>query len=56
MSCVTKPLKKRLHGTVNPEGNVEAWPGFTYLNTSTETVWVKKTGNGTKTGWIQVIG
>lgn len=56
MSCVTKPLKKKYSGATDPEGNVKGWPGFSYFNTSTETWWFKKTGNGTKTGWIQVIG
>jgi hypothetical protein len=56
MSCSTKPLKKKHSGTTDPEGVVKGWPGNSYLNTTTETVWFKKTGNGTKTGWIQVIG
>lgn len=43
------------YGTVDPEGEVAGSPGDTYLNTATETVWIKKTGTGS-TGWIQVIG
>ena len=43
-------------GTTDPEGVVSGSPGDTYLNTSTETVWFKKTGAGTNVGWIQVIG
>jgi hypothetical protein len=43
-------------GEVDPEGAVAGCPGNTYLNTVTETVWMKKTGDGTNTGWIQVIG
>lgn len=57
MSCnVTQKKDGRLAGAVDPEGEVKAWPGDTYLNTETETVWFKKTGEGTKTGWIQVAG
>lgn len=56
MSCETKPLtSKKFSGDEDPEGVVEAWPGSSYLNTETETWWFKKSGNGTKTGWIQVI-
>ena len=39
----------------SPEAAQTATPGTTYLNTTDETFWVKKTGSG-NTGWIQLIG
>lgn len=44
-----------LSGSGSPEGAVTASPGATYLRTSDESFWVKKTGTG-NTGWIQLIG
>ena len=38
-------------GAGSPEGVVTASPGQTYLNTTDESVWWKKTGTG-NTGWI----
>lgn len=42
-------------GTVDPEGVVTASPGQTYLNTTDESFWIKKTGTQTDTGWIELI-
>lgn len=43
-----------LAGAGSPEGSVTASPGATYLDTSSNGFWVKKTGTG-NTGWIQLI-
>lgn len=43
-----------LAGAGSPEGVVSASPGTTYLDTTTDGFWVKKTGTG-NTGWIQLI-
>lgn len=43
-----------LAGAGSPEGVVSANPGVTYLNTTNESFWVKKTGTG-NTGWIALI-
>ena len=43
-----------LAGAGSPEGVVTANPGRTYLNTTDEGFWVKKTGTG-NTGWINLI-
>lgn len=42
-----------LSGAGSPEGVETADPGVTYLNTSNERLWVKKTGTG-NTGWIEI--
>ena len=39
----------------SPEGAITGSPGQTYLNTTDDSFWVKKTGIGTTTGWIQLI-
>lgn len=41
-------------GVGSPEGVVTAPPGTTYLDTSSDSLWFKKTGAG-NTGWIQLI-
>lgn len=43
-----------LVGTGSPEGVVTANPGQTYLDTTGDTFWVKKTGTG-NTGWLNLI-
>lgn len=43
-----------LSGAGSPEGAVIASPGVTYLNTTDDSFWVKKTGTG-NTGWINLI-
>lgn len=43
-----------LSGAGDPEGVVTANPGTTYLNTTNDSFWVKKTGAG-NTGWIALI-
>ncbi len=43
-----------LAGTGSPEGSVTADPGQTYLDTTANSLWIKKTGTG-NTGWIQLI-
>lgn len=43
-----------LSGAGSPEGVVTANPGTTYVNTTDESFWVKKTGTG-NTGWIKLI-
>lgn len=42
-------------GVGSPEGVVTANPGATYLDTSTNSFWVKNSGTGTNTGWVQLI-
>ena len=42
-------------GVVDPEGVVVGTPGQNYLNSATDTYWVKKTGTG-NTGWMKLIG
>lgn len=42
-------------GVGSPEGVVAGSPGKTYLDTAAENLWIKKTGSGTTTGWIQLI-
>lgn len=54
MSCFDGIKRKTLAGEGSPEGVVKASPGSTYLNTTDESLWIKKTGHG-NTGWIQVI-
>lgn len=39
----------------SPEGAVVASPGATYLNTTDDSFWVKKTGTLTNTGWIAIV-
>jgi hypothetical protein len=39
----------------SPEGAVTASPGATYLNTTDDSFWVKKTGTLTSTGWIAIV-
>lgn len=41
-------------GTGSPEGVVTANPGCTYLDTSNDFYWVKRTGSG-NTGWLNLI-
>jgi hypothetical protein len=43
-----------LAGAGDPEGSVTAAAGTTYVNTTDESFWVKKTGAG-DTGWIELI-
>jgi hypothetical protein len=43
-----------LAGVGSPEGVVAANPGQTYLDTSTNSFWVKNNGTGTS-GWFQEI-
>jgi hypothetical protein len=43
-----------LSGAGDPEGSVTAAAGTTYINTTDESFWVKKTGAG-NTGWISLI-
>lgn len=42
-------------GVVNPEGNVIGIPGQTYLNTTDDSFWIKKSGVSTAFGWINLI-
>jgi len=41
--------------TVDPEGVTTADPGAVIWNKTNETLWVKETGTGTNTGWIQIV-
>ena len=38
----------------SPEGVVTAVPGVTYLNSTADSLWIKKSGTG-NTGWLQLI-
>lgn len=42
-------------GSGSPEGAVIASPGAVYLDTATGSLWSKRTGTGTNTGWLQQI-
>ena len=42
-------------GAGSPEGVVVASPGATYIDTTNGFFWMKKTGTGTNTGWINVV-
>ena len=42
-------------GVGSPEGVVTASPGAVYIDTSTNSLWVKRTGTHTNTGWVQMI-
>lgn len=42
-------------GALNPEGNVIGIPGQTYLNTTDDSFWIKKSGIDAF-GWINLIG
>ena len=44
-----------LIGTGSPEGVVTADPGTFYADESTNSIWVKETGVGTSTGWVQYL-
>jgi hypothetical protein len=44
-----------LAGSGSPEGVVTADPGTPYLDTATNSFWMKRTGGGT-TGWQQLLG
>lgn len=44
-----------LIGAGSPESVVTASPGTTYVNSTTDALWYKKTGVG-NTGWIQITG
>jgi len=44
-----------LAGVGDPEGVVTASPGTTYLDTSDNSFWVKRTGVATDTGWFELI-
>lgn len=44
-----------LVGVVDPEGSVAASTGTTYLNTATNSFWVKETGGSGVTGWLNLI-
>lgn len=41
-------------GVGSPEGVVTASPGAPYIDTSSGSFWIKKTGTG-NTGWLQLI-
>lgn len=49
------PMNQGIAGAGSPEAAVTASPGATYINTTDESFWVKKTGTNTNTGWIQLI-
>lgn len=55
-SMVKDALDARFkHGTGSPQGVVTADIGCQYINLSggaSTTLWVKESGNGTKTGWV----
>jgi hypothetical protein len=38
----------------SPEGSVTRSPGALHIDTTTEDIWIKKTGTG-NTGWVQII-
>jgi hypothetical protein len=42
-------------GTGSPEGVQTGSPGRMYLDISNDSLWMKRTGTGTTTGWIQLI-
>lgn len=42
-------------GTGSPEGVVTADPGDLYSDESTNSIWIKETGTGTNTGWVQYV-
>lgn len=41
--------------TSSPEGSITADPGTLAYNTTDGTFWVKATGTGTNTGWVNLI-
>lgn len=43
-----------LTGSGSPEGVVTAEPGAVYLDTTNNSLWIKRTGSG-NTGWIQLL-
>lgn len=43
-------------GTGSPEGVVGGYPGYTYLRTSNNAFYVKTSGLGTLTGWVEITG
>lgn len=43
-------------GSGSPQGVTTASPGNTYIDTATGNFWVKQTGTGTNTGWLELIG
>jgi hypothetical protein len=45
-----------LFGSGSPEGAVTADVGQGYVNTNNGEYWVKQSGDGTNTGWVQVSG
>lgn len=44
-----------LSGAVDPNGSATGDPGYTYVNTAANTFWVKTSGTGTNTGWLQFV-
>lgn len=42
-------------GSGSPEGAETADPGVMYLDEDINSLWMKKTGTGTTTGWVQLI-
>lgn len=44
-----------LFGAGSPEGSQSGSRGDTYYDTTNDTFWVKKSGDTTTTGWIQVV-
>lgn len=44
-----------MYGNGSPEGVVVADRGQTYIDVAGDTFWMKKTGDGTNTLWIQMV-
>jgi hypothetical protein len=42
-------------GTGSPQGAQVGSPSNTYLDTSGNHFWVKATGTGTNTGWVEIV-
>lgn len=56
-NCVGATSLRKITGTANPNGNVSGIPGEIYqqrITQTTGTFWVKKTGNDTKAGWVEM--
>lgn len=48
---------RRLSGSANPNNNVIGYPGEIYQRSASGvgTVWMKQSGEGTTTGWVQMV-
>ncbi len=55
MLCSSGAGGAGLSGSGSPQGVVSANPGQTYVDTAGHTFWIKETGSGTNTGWVQYV-